>query len=132
MDDVETSDNFFIHQVVAPARRERVPHFAKRLVQKQSDENKFDRDLTVFKEWRPPSEKDLQAMFTHDKELWKLPRFTKEEYQLKEVYDLFRTNLRKLFHLFITVAAGSNFPGISWLDFTRFADTCKVVDKAIN
>ena len=39
VDDVQTSDRYFIHQVVAPARRERVPHFAKRLVQKQTDEN---------------------------------------------------------------------------------------------
>ena len=39
IDRVETSDQFFLHQVVAPARRERVPHFAKRLVQKQTDEN---------------------------------------------------------------------------------------------
>ena len=88
--------------------------------------------MTVFKEWKPPSEKDLQAMFAHDRELWKLPRFIKDEGQLREVYDIFRTNIKKLFHVFITVAASSNFPGISWLDFTRFADTCRVVDKAIN
>ena len=71
-------------------------------------------------------------MFLHDKELWKLPRFIKDEKHLKEVYDIFSTNLRKLFYVFITVSAGSNFPGVTWLDFTKFAEVCNVVNKAQN
>ena len=69
-------------------------------------------------------------MFEPDKELWKLPRFIKEEWQLKEVYDVFKTNLRKLFHVFITTSAGSSFPGITWLDFTKFTEVCNVLNKA--
>ena len=34
-----------------------------------------------------------------------------------------------MFHVFITVSAGSAFPGITWLDFSRFTETCKVLDK---
>ena len=63
-------------------------------------------------------------MFDHDKELWKLPRFIKEEKHLKEVYEVFKKNLRKLFQVFITSSAGSNFPGITWLDFSKFAEMC--------
>ncbi len=49
------------------------------MARKANDENKFNRNLTVFKDWKPPSEKDLQKMLEHDRENWKLPRFIKEE-----------------------------------------------------
>ena len=31
----------------------------------------------------------------------------------------------------ITVSSGSSFPGITWLDFSKFCETCQVVDKNI-
>mmetsp|Transcript_30988 Transcript_30988/g.41096 ORF Transcript_30988/g.41096 Transcript_30988/m.41096 type:complete len:227 (+) Transcript_30988:1741-2421(+) len=31
----------------------------------------------------------------------------------------------------ITVSAGSNFPGITWLDFTKFSELCQICDKQI-
>lgn len=44
---------------------------------------------------------------------------------------MFLKNLRKLFYIFITLSAGSNFPGITWLFFTKFAENSKVIDKNI-
>ena len=44
-----------------------------------SDGDKFNRDLTVFKDWKTPTEKDFKGMLEHDEKLWKLPRFIKDE-----------------------------------------------------
>ena len=87
---------------------------------------------TVFKDWKPPSDADLKKMLKHDSTLWKLPRFIKEEKMYDQVYSLFEANLRKLFYVFITLSAGSSFPGITWLDFTKFADTCKVLGGTVS
>ena len=29
----------------------------------------------------------------------------------------------------ITVSAGSNFPSITWLDFSKFSETCQICDN---
>ena len=60
-------EQFFFHQCTAPIRRERIPLFIKQLKRKTNDSGKFNRDLTVFKDWKTPTEKDLQGMLEHDK-----------------------------------------------------------------
>ena len=55
---------------------------AKQLKKKENEEVVFDKNLTVFKDWKPPTEKDLQAMFKHDVQYWKMPKFIKEEKQV--------------------------------------------------
>ena len=97
------------------------------LARKKIDDNGFDKNKTVFKDWNPPTEKDLANMLIHDREFWKLPRFIKDEKQLKDAEKVFEANLRKLFYVFITVSAGSNFPGITWLDFTKLTERCNIV-----
>ena len=64
---------------MAPIRRERIPLFVKALRRKTADGDKFNRDLTVFKDWKTPTEKDFKGMLEHDEKLWKLPRFIKDE-----------------------------------------------------
>lgn len=117
-----TTEQFFFHQCVAPHRRERVPLFVKQLKRKTADSGAFDRSQTVFKDWKPPNEKDLRSMLDHDSKHWKLPRFIKDEMELKDVFNVYLNNLSKLFNTFITLSAGSNFPGIAWLDFTKFTE----------
>ena len=39
--------------------------------------------------------------------------------------------MRKLFYIFITLAAGSNFPGITWLDFTKFTEEIKAMGGGV-
>lgn len=65
-------------------------------------------------------------MLIHDSALWKLPRFIKEEKMYNEVHSVFEKNLRKLFYVYVTISSHSNFPGITWLDFTKFTETCKI------
>lgn len=43
----------------------RVP-VVKQLRKKDNEANKFDRNQTVFKDWRAPSDKDLEKMVAHD------------------------------------------------------------------
>ena len=44
---------------------------------------------------------------------------------------MFFKHIRKLFYIMITVSSGSSFPGITWLDFSKFCEVCQVVDKNI-
>ena len=62
-------------------------------------------------------------MFDHDKALWKVgPKYIKNPEALEDVHKVFIKNLRKLFHVFITLSAGSKFPGITWLAFGKFVE----------
>lgn len=67
-------------------------------------------------------------MLEHDRANWKLPRFIKDEKTLNDCFKVYSENIRKLFYIFITLAAGSNFPGITWLDFTKFNETCNIIE----
>ena len=51
----------------------------KQLALKAGDQNKFDRNQTVFKEWKTPTDKDMEKMVTHDMSHWNIPRFVKDE-----------------------------------------------------
>ena len=70
-------------------------------------------------------------MVDHDIEKWNIPRFIKDESKLKAVYKLYYKHIRNLFNIQITVSAESNFPSITWLCFSKFAEKCQVVDKNV-
>lgn len=53
------------------------------LATKELEDKAFDRNQTVFKDWKPPTDKDLANMLIHDKEFWKLPRFIKDEVKVR-------------------------------------------------
>lgn len=59
-------------------RRERVPLIVKQLARKTNEENKFNKNNTVFKDWRTPTDKDFDKMIDHDSKLWNIPRFIKD------------------------------------------------------
>ena len=130
--DMIHGEQFYFHQVVAPVRREKVPLFAKKLIAKDVDEVPFDRMVTVFKDWKPPTDADLKKMLVHDAALWKINKFVKDEKAYADVLKAFNLNIRKLFSVFITLSAQSSFPGVTWLDFTKFADTCKILGGGVN
>lgn len=98
-------EQFYFHQVVAPVRREKVPLFAKKLIAKDVDEVPFDRMVTVFKDWKPPTDADLKKMLVHDAALWKINKFVKDEKAYADVLKAFNLNIRKLFSVFITLSA---------------------------
>ena len=52
---------------------------------------------------------------------------------LEKVLDVYVTHIQKLFYLFITMSASSNFPGITWLDFTKFTEKLQITaDGSVN
>lgn len=65
-------------------------------------------------------------MLDHDKQHWKIPRFIKDEKAYEKVNATFLVNLRKLFYIYITLSASSNFPGIAWLSFAKFTEKLKI------
>lgn len=128
-------------------RREPVPLFVKKLAKKENEKDTFDKSNTVFKDWIAIKDSDLDKMIEHDTKFWNIPRFVKDPavvsirpkppnnsvfvfiQQLKEVYNVLRKYLRKLFYIMITVASQSNFPAITWLDFSKFTELCQISDN---
>jgi len=110
-------------------RREPVPLFVKKLAKKENEKDTFDKSNTVFKDWIAIKDSDLDKMIEHDTKFWNIPRFVKDPAVLKEVYNVLRKYLRKLFYIMITVASQSNFPAITWLDFSKFTELCQISDN---
>ena len=60
-------EQFFHHEITAPLRQEDVKLYIKQLGRKHTEVRVFDRDKTVFKDWKEPSDADFDAMIEHDR-----------------------------------------------------------------
>ena len=60
---------------------------------------------------------------------WKVGKFIKDLKEREEVMEIFYKHVQTLKTLFILLAANSNFPAITWIDYTNFLNNCKIIDK---
>jgi hypothetical protein len=89
----------------------------------------FDKNKSVFKAFMEDSEALIDQMFGNDMKHSKISRVVKEESEFKAVVSTLRANFRQIKEIFDNTAASSNYPTISWLDFTDFSTMCQLLDK---
>ena len=94
---------------------------------------KFDKLRSVFRNFREDTEEVLRKMFELDFASSKISRIIKNnDDELGQVREIFWANYSKLKQTYLTLILTSEYPIITWNDFTIFCNKCKVVDKVCN
>ena len=82
----------------------------------------FKKETSVFKDWKEDTPQILSKAMEHDEKEWKAMRFIKDPVEVEACKRVIQQNFQKLKDVFITLASRSNFPTVSLLDFTIFAN----------
>eukprot|EP00347_Sterkiella_histriomuscorum_P014450 403360819 len=120
----------FMHKLIAPFREEDIPIFVKTSKIKVF-QRVFKKDTSVFKDWKEDTASSYLKCGEHDQKFWKIPRFVKDPIEQQLCFDLVQANFKHLKNIFISLACKSSFPNISWIDFTTFCESCKILDKNV-
>jgi hypothetical protein len=80
-------------------------------------EKPYDRQKTVFKDWREDTEQKIEQSFNHDASYWRVPQFIKDLKQQDEVADIVKENYAVLKAIFTYYAGRSSFPYLGNLEF---------------
>ena len=68
----------FVSKLVFPETENKFVVTVVKQLKKKAQEAKIDMNKTIFREWKPPTEKDFDSMLEHDIKHWKIPRFIKD------------------------------------------------------
>lgn len=82
---------FHYRRFVVRMRAERIPTFAKQLRINQHFE-KFQRELSVFRDWQEDSPKILRECLSHDCKYWKVRRFVPSYERYEAVIEIIRSH----------------------------------------
>ena len=84
-----------------------------------SVDRKFDKDKSIFKDWKVDKQQLIKDGFCAEIEFWKVPNFVKDEEEVQKIIEFMQKHIVFLKTLFIMRAAESNFPTMRWLTFTE-------------
>ena len=87
----------------------------------------FIKDQSIFKPWKEDDEATYEACARNDFKAWKLPRFVKDELDLKACEQLVIKYYEQLKACYITLMSGDNFPDVGWMAFARFCEQSKII-----
>lgn len=92
-------------------------------------QREFKKEHSVFAPWKMDNQKEIVQGYRKDITKWKVPRFVKDEEDFKNVCKVLEENVMFLKTMYIILISGSNFPAITWNDFTTFVNSCKLIDE---
>ena len=87
--DDEKDLQFFTHKFVVPKREEEIPNYTKD-IRTAIVERAFDKDKSVFKDFKVDTEESLTSGIEHDLELWHADKFIKDEDDLAATANVMR------------------------------------------
>ena len=119
---------YFTHRTIINVRDEDVPIFAKS-EKSHINVRSFNKDNSVFREWKQDTPDDALACIEHDLEHWYIKKLIKKDEQLDELCDMIRKYAKELKNLYIMVASRSKYPQVSELDFSQWAKESHVIDS---
>ena len=125
--------NLFMNEVEVDERRWCITDIQVQRVDSTADEYRFDKARSVFRTFREETEELLRKMFEMDIGYSKIHRVIKNnEFQLQTVKAILWQNYARIKNIFLTCTTNSEYPVISWNDFTILCYKCKLVDKFCN
>ncbi len=107
-DDIE----FFIHRIVVRQREEEIPVFTKKLRMK-STQRRFDKQMSIFKDWQEDTVDIYHQLIEHDSKLWKVERFVKDPADIPKIIDVLKKYAGPLKNAYVQAISRSAYPGIS-------------------
>ena len=89
----------------------------------------LNKDCSVFATWKIDNDKEILAGFSKDISRWKVQRFVKDEEDYNNLLKVLEQNANFLKTMYITLISTSNYPSITWNDFTSFVNNWKLIDE---
>ena len=81
--------NSYYHNFISKYRTESVPVYQKPKAKAEIPPN-FKKSESVFKDWREPTETDMERILMHDIQHWKVLRFIKDSVQFEETIQVLK------------------------------------------
>lgn len=88
----------------------------------------FDKNASVFKEWKEDTPEIYAQVIESDKKYWKLNRFIKDHEDLDKCSKVLIEHMKPLKDIYTTLISYSNYPNINWLEFANFIKACEIID----
>lgn len=90
---------------------------------------KFDKPVSMFRDFPEDSPALLKKAFQKDIEQWKLGRVIKDQFEYRRICDLLFSHTEQIKSIFTNQIALSSFPSISWIDFGQMCQQWRIVDN---
>jgi len=124
----EASSECFAHSIITPYRTEDLPGFVKQS-RSQKVERTFNKNNSVFKEWKQDTAQRLDDCLEHDVALWKVPKFVKDKEELKKCTALIKKDFATFKMIYTYYATLAAYPYINAECMLRFVKDFKMMDK---
>ena len=115
-------------ETVVPFRDGELPIKEKR-VKKCMILRTFNKNKSVFKNWKEDTPNFLKESFFTDISYSKVQKFTKEPEIYDEVWEVLLKHTSQIKEMFTYGIGISSYPSISWLDFCNMCKDWEIVDK---
>lgn len=94
---------------------------------------KFDINKSIFKSFKGENDELLQKIFELDFKYTKIKKiFKANNTECENVKNLLWKNFNKIKNIFLNAIVSSEYPTVSWNDFSLICNKCKIVDKVCN
>lgn len=92
----------------------------------------FSKPTSVFKDWNVETIDKVNKGFDLDAQFLKLPKFIKDEVDLKNTLAVLKTHFFNLRQQYVCqICTPKYYPCISWLEFTNITNSWKIVGKGL-
>ena len=88
----------------------------------------FDKDKSIFKDWKLDKPKLIQEGFLDEISHWNVLNFVKDENEVEQIVELMKKHCEFLKTLFIIKSSASNFPVIRWLAYESMVKEWNIID----
>ncbi len=92
----------------------------------------FNKEKSVFRDWREDTDGVLHRSVAIDLGLSKLSRLVRDPGELERIHDVFYDFARPIKEVFTFYICRSDYPSIAWLDFSKLCQSLQVVDRALS
>jgi hypothetical protein len=123
-----------VNEVVVKQREWRIGDFDVGEVAGVKRKMKFDISKSIFKTFKLENEDLVKKIFEMDFKYTKIKKiFKNHAHECESVKNLLWKNFEKIKNVFLTAILNSEYPVVSWNDFTIICNKCKIPDnKACN
>lgn len=124
----QASSEYFAHSTITPYRTEDLPGFVKQS-RSQKVERTFNKNNSVFKEWKQDTAQRLDDCLEHDVALWKVHKFVKDKEELQKCTALIKKDFATFKMIYTYYATLAAYPYINAECMLRFVKDFKLMDK---
>ena len=127
----EKSCHLVLQNLIVEPREEPIRHFCKIAKNKKIELPVFNKEKSVFKDWKEDDKKTYdKSLLEHDFLFWKVNRFIKEKSELDECKSILMKKMPIIRELYAYAQAESQvYPGINQTTLTDLCKLLHVIDK---